>query len=99
MGDPDSATSSEAPSRESRMPRGRLPTAIRSTTWPLAGSTTTIAPPVSSDTYSRGPLGGAGAGAEAGGVVAAGGGASPEQPAVIRARTAAATIRTVCVPS
>src|SRR5215217_7065232 len=53
IGDPESATSSCVPSREIRSPRGRLPTAMRSMTRPASGSTTTTAPPVSSETYTR----------------------------------------------
>src|SRR4030095_3716648 len=81
MADPESATSSCVPSRDTRMPRGRFPTAIRSTTVPPWGSITTTLPPVSSDTYRRGPDGRAGFGGGAGaGVVAPdddGGGGEP----------------------
>src|SRR5690349_8084517 len=41
------------------MPRGRLPTAMRATTLPAAGSTITTLPPRSSETYSRSGAGSA----------------------------------------
>src|SRR6476661_805969 len=72
IGDPDSATRSSLPSRERRIPRGRLPTAMRCTTDAASGSMPTTLPPVSSETYSRTPDEGVdpAAGGEAGGVVA-----------------------------
>ena len=86
IGDPDRATSSSFPSRDRRMPRGRLPTAILSTTCPAAGSMTMTFPPVSSETYNRMPEvngGGVGVGEGAGaGVVADddGGGVDDDPP-------------------
>src|SRR6476661_2763903 len=72
IGDPESATSNSFPSFDSRMPRGRLPTAIRSMTWPPTGSMTRTLPPVSSETYSRGPAGGGGGAGVAAGAAAPG---------------------------
>jgi len=85
IADPESAIKSSRPSRDSRIPRGRLPTAIRSTTCPASGSITTTEPPVSSETYSNGPEGSAGvAGGAGAGVVApadeGGGSFDPPQP-------------------
>ena len=47
IGDPDSATYSCLPSRETRSPRGRLPTGMAARTLPVAGSITATVPAVS----------------------------------------------------
>src|SRR4051812_49416544 len=80
IADPESATSSCLPSRDTRIPRGRLPTAMRSTTCPAAGSITMTLPPVSSDTYNTGPVGRAGLGAGAGVVAPDDDGGGEEPP-------------------
>src|SRR3954470_13412604 len=83
IADPESATRSCLPSRDTRIPRGRFPTAMRSTTDPPTGSITMTLPPVSSDTYRTGPLGRAAFGGGAVGSDDAGGGRQPPAAAVI----------------
>src|SRR5450432_2188928 len=50
-GEPESATYSDRPSRETFRPRGRLPTGIRTRTMAASGSTTTISPLASALRY------------------------------------------------
>ncbi len=53
IGEPDSATNSWRPSRDSFRPRGRLPTATACSTAPVAGSTIATVPAVSFETNTR----------------------------------------------